>query len=207
MGQLLVTYGSSFGGRGQGSLHYMKRGVASKAGDGKCIIGCCTCTCYKTHPSPLSSCSLSLSLLFLFLPLPPPSPSLSSSSSSLSPLLFPSSLSLLLPLSPPPSLSSSLSLLLPLSALSYSSSLSFHTQAEFTDQASDIATPPAPSLRVTRPSITSSDSDSIVASVDEDFTRLAKARSNPDILRTTLKNDDITGIEWGQGEWKGSGDY
>ena len=72
-------------------------------------------------------------------------------------------------------------------------SLSSPTQAESTDQASNVATPPAPSLRVTRPSITSSDSDSIVASVDEDFTRLAKARSNPDILRTTLKNDDITG--------------
>ena len=72
--------------------------------------------------------------------------------------------------------------------------LSSPTQAESTDQASDVTTPPAPSLRVTRPSITSSDSDSIIASVDEDFTRLAKARSNPDILRTTLKNDDITGI-------------
>ena len=56
---------------------------------------------------------------------------------------------------------------------------------------------------MTRPSITSDDSDSIVASVDEDFTRLAKARSNPDILRTTLKNDDITGIEWGGEEREG----
>ena len=171
MGQLLVTYGSSFGGRGQGSLHYTKRGVASKAGDSKCIIDCHV---IKPIP-PLSPPAPS-----------PPSPSLSSSSSSLSPLLF------LLPLSPlPPSLSSFLS---PLPFFS----LSFHMQAEFTDQASDVATPPAPSLRVTRPSITSSDSDSIIASVDEDFTRLAKARSNPDILRTTLKNDDITGIEWGQ---------
>ena len=69
---------------------------------------------------------------------------------------------------------------------------------------------------MTRPSITSSDSDSIIASVDEDFTRLAKARSNPDILRTTLKNDDITGKsvhersvrrsvrgEWGGGSMRG----
>lgn len=64
---------------------------------------------------------------------------------------------------------------------------------DFTDQAAgDI--PTTPRLRVTRPSQTSStDSESINAAVDEDFTRLAKARSNPNILRSTLEHSDITG--------------
>jgi len=64
---------------------------------------------------------------------------------------------------------------------------------DFTDQsAGDI--PTTPRLRVTRPSQTSSTgSESINAAVDEDFTRLAKARSNPNILRSTLEHSDITG--------------
>ena len=69
---------------------------------------------------------------------------------------------------------------------------------DFTDQAAgDI--PTTPRLRVTRPSQTSStDSESINAAVDEDFTRLAKARSNPNILRSTLEHSDITGevLSW-----------
>ena len=61
---------------------------------------------------------------------------------------------------------------------------------EFTDQGA------TPNVRVTRPSVTTStsDSDSIVAaSADDDFTRLAKARSNPDILRSTLEHHAIMG--------------
>ena len=44
-----------------------------------------------------------------------------------------------------------------------------------------------PNVQVTRPSVSSIDSN-----VDEDFVRLAKARSNPDILRSTLEKDDVT---------------
>lgn len=51
-------------------------------------------------------------------------------------------------------------------------------------------TPPA--VRVTRPSLTS-DAESLSAAVDEDFARLAKARSNPDILRSTLDHQDVRG--------------
>ena len=66
---------------------------------------------------------------------------------------------------------------------------------DFTDQAAG-GTPTAPRLRVTHPSQTSlSDCESISAAVDEDFTRLAKARSNPNILRSTLEHSDITGEE------------
>ena len=43
---------------------------------------------------------------------------------------------------------------------------------------------------MTRPSITSI--DSLGSNVDEDFVRLAKARSNPDILRSTVDLDAIT---------------
>lgn len=81
----------------------------------------------------------------------------------------------------------------------------FLTQTETID-----AGPTGPSLRVTRPSQTSADSETLAAaSVDEDFARLAKARSvksvrkclsvsklteyyvcrsNPDILRSTLED-------------------
>ena len=43
MGQLLITYGSSFWGdrsqvTGQSSLYEESRGVASKVGDGKCRL-------------------------------------------------------------------------------------------------------------------------------------------------------------------------
>ena len=60
------------------------------------------------------------------------------------------------------------------------------------------ATPPGatfPSVRVTRPSVASagSEADSLGSGLDEDFTRLAKARSNPDILRSTLEQSDIRG--------------
>ena len=52
---------------------------------------------------------------------------------------------------------------------------------------------PAPSLRVTRPSL-SSEAESITAAADDDFARLAKARSNPDILRSTIDDHDIRGV-------------
>lgn len=54
--------------------------------------------------------------------------------------------------------------------------------------------PSPPALRLQRPSQTSSlDSESLAqASCDEDFARLAKARSNPDILRSTLEYSAIT---------------
>lgn len=49
-----------------------------------------------------------------------------------------------------------------------------------------------PSLRVTRPSL-SSDAESLSAAADDDFARLAKARSNPDILRSTIDIKDVRG--------------
>lgn len=51
-----------------------------------------------------------------------------------------------------------------------------------------------PYFRVSLPSQTSMDSETLaLASVDADFARLAKARSNPDILRSTLDSAHITG--------------
>ena len=49
-----------------------------------------------------------------------------------------------------------------------------------------------PSLRLTKPSL-SSETESLTAAADEDFNRLAKARSNPDILRSTLDDQDVRG--------------
>ncbi|CAI8006340.1 Low density lipoprotein receptor adapter protein 1 [Geodia barretti] len=49
-----------------------------------------------------------------------------------------------------------------------------------------------PSLRVTRPSL-SSEAESLSAAADDDFARLAKARSNPDILRSTIDIQDVRG--------------
>ena len=46
-------------------------------------------------------------------------------------------------------------------------------------------------MKLTRPSI-SSDHSSVSSGFDDDFLRLAKARSNPDILRSTLDIDLIT---------------
>ena len=46
-----------------------------------------------------------------------------------------------------------------------------------------------PAVRVSRPSVSSSTADSI--DMDEDFVRLAKARSNPDILRSTLDMAEV----------------
>ena len=49
-----------------------------------------------------------------------------------------------------------------------------------------------PTVRVTRPALPS-EAESLSAAVDEDFSRLAKARSNPDILRSTLDHRDVRG--------------
>jgi hypothetical protein len=57
-------------------------------------------------------------------------------------------------------------------------------------QKDDLTQPP--SLRVTRPSL-SSEAESITAAADDDFARLAKARSNPDILRSTIAVQDVRG--------------
>lgn len=63
-----------------------------------------------------------------------------------------------------------------------------------------LAIPSGPRLRVTHPSQTSMESDTLAAaSADEDFARLAKARSNPDILRSTL--DDHAAIKGEGGAW------
>lgn len=64
---------------------------------------------------------------------------------------------------------------------------------ETTDVGVEGATPPR--LRVTRPSLASSGSEagSLHSGLDDDFARLAKARSNPDILRSTLDQSDIRG--------------
>lgn len=51
---------------------------------------------------------------------------------------------------------------------------------------------PQPTVQVTRPSL-SSDAESLTAAADDDFARLAKARSNPDILRCTVDDHDIRG--------------
>ena len=73
---------------------------------------------------------------------------------------------------------------------------------ETTDMGVEGATPPR--LRVTRPSLASSGSEagSLHSGLDDDFARLAKARSNPDILRSTLDQSDIRGEStqgWGWG--------
>jgi hypothetical protein len=47
-----------------------------------------------------------------------------------------------------------------------------------------------PTVQVTRPSVTSM-SSSLASSMDEDFFRLARSRSNPDILRSTIEHRDI----------------
>lgn len=51
----------------------------------------------------------------------------------------------------------------------------------------------SPSLRVTRPSLSSGEAESLSAAADDDFARLAKARSNPDILRSTISDHDVRG--------------
>ena len=48
-----------------------------------------------------------------------------------------------------------------------------------------------PTIQVSRPSVTSM-SSSIASSIDDDFYRLARSRSNPDILRSTLETDAVT---------------
>ena len=48
-----------------------------------------------------------------------------------------------------------------------------------------------PTVRVLRPSTSTADSVSLGSNLDEDFVRLAKARSNPDILRSTLDTDEV----------------
>lgn len=49
-----------------------------------------------------------------------------------------------------------------------------------------------PQVRVLRPSVSSTmDTDSLGSNIDEDFMRLAKARSNPDILRSTLDMEEV----------------
>lgn len=48
-----------------------------------------------------------------------------------------------------------------------------------------------PHVRVCRPSTSTADSLSLGSNIDEDFVRLAKARSNPDILRSTLDMEEV----------------
>ena len=72
-----------------------------------------------------------------------------------------------------------------------------HTSSPQTLEGTDSQSPGkegevAPALRITRPSL-SSEADSLTAAADEDFARLAKARSNPDILRSTIDDQDIRG--------------
>ena len=60
-----------------------------------------------------------------------------------------------------------------------------------TPDSTDGPSPITPTVNVTRPSLTST-SSSLTSSMDEDFFRLARSRSNPDILRSTLGRDVVT---------------
>ena len=64
--------------------------------------------------------------------------------------------------------------------------------SEEVDTPTDIpGSPKGPKISLTRPSITSTTS-SLSSGVDDDFLRLARSRSNPDILRSTLETDVVT---------------
>ena len=64
------------------------------------------------------------------------------------------------------------------------------TQQNQLQDTSEDETYKGPTVRVTRPSLASN--DSLSSSIDDDFVRLAKARSNPDILRSTVGVEAIT---------------
>ena len=58
----------------------------------------------------------------------------------------------------------------------------------------DLEITDSPQMEITRPS--TSDSHMSTESIDEDFVRLAKARSNPDILRSTLDTHEVTTVSF-----------
>ena len=64
--------------------------------------------------------------------------------------------------------------------------------SEEVDTPTDVpGSPKGPKISLTRPSITSTTS-SLSSGVDDDFLRLARSRSNPDILRSTLETEVVT---------------